>query len=352
MNYFTVNARELASLMKLATPFLPSRSVLPIIENFKVEIKDLSLFLTATNLEHGVTLFCQAESSSSFSFVCPPLLGATLEKLSDQPVTIEVGDQLTVKAKEGEYVMALEDPGDYPDTPVVTDEPVSVNSDTLLMILNRVGFCASKDPDKPALSAVLLSGDACVATDAHRLAWIDREGLPSAKIPINTFRALSGLLKASQGVGVSANDQHGQMDFKNGSAWFRLPDHKYPSWRGIIPKYDGQIEVDRELFLSSITRAILYVSSSKSHTLLAVLELDGDELRISAEDADYGISSKEVIPVENPSKLKFKKGVNIKNLESIVSSCNKVMIETNSAGNTAFLIKDEDVNYLLMPMLI
>lgn len=351
MNTFQIETKAISGLMKLASSFLPSRSVVPIIENFKIDVNKDEIKIHATNLQHGIVLTGKCSSEESFSFVCPPLFRDTLERLPSQVVTITVGDQLVVKAKEGEYQMLLESAKDYPERSQLLGDRFSftVSSSYLALALKRISFCASKDEDKPKLNGVLLS-DKIVATDAHMLGWMDLGWESNAIVPVTTLNALSGLLKTDTEVEICRGDSI--VEFKMGTAvvWGRLVEGEYPNWKNIIPSYRHKFKVDREALVAIIGRAILYTGDNKGLYPLR-LKLSEGVLHIGADNSDYGTSSKESIKVEiEDSSLGFEKGVNAKYFQELINSCNEITIECDHKPNTALVINDEDVKYLLMPV--
>ena len=93
MNFIVSSSGLLKQLSKISG-VIPSRSVLPIIENFLFDIADGKLTISTTNLEISMQTSLQIESRGGNIKIAVPakILLDILKALPDQPITFSIDD--------------------------------------------------------------------------------------------------------------------------------------------------------------------------------------------------------------------------------------------------------------------
>lgn len=345
---FIAASKELFQALKKASSFLPSRSVLPVIENFKIEIEGDTGRVMASNLERGITVSFPCTSSEDFSFLARRLMMDTLGKLPDQPVTVSVGKTVIVKSSSGKFSFTPDGVGDYPEFPERSGEKVELDGKKIDAGIKKVGFCASKDLDKPSIAGVYMDNGAMVATDAHRLGLYD-SGFDgnSVIIPGSLVGPISSL--ATGKISLSQSDNHLFFGFHDSRVWCRKIDKNYPDYAPIIPKVSVSAKVNTQELLSAVNRVNIYASDDIGR--LRLLFKDG-ELEISAFDETFGQEASELVPVTELTEP-FRKTLNGSLLADILSAIDQdqVIIGASDRANTPLVIVEEGCKYLLMPLM-
>ena len=178
MNFIVSSSALLKSLSKISG-VIPSRSVLPIIENFLFEIEEGSLRISTTNLEISMQTSLPIESRGGTLKIAVPakILQDILKQLPDQPITFSISDEtfaIEISSENGKYKLSGENGLDFPKIPVAENtQAATMPGKVLLRAINKTLFAASTDEDKAALNGIYFNlgenGLTFVATDAHRL---------------------------------------------------------------------------------------------------------------------------------------------------------------------------------------
>jgi DNA polymerase-3 subunit beta len=140
-----------------------------------------------------------------------------------------------------------------------------------------------------------------VATDGHRLVRINYSGIKQPGITkdiIIPAKALNLVARSGEeGAHTMALDStHIQFSFGNTTLTSRLIEETYPNYESVIPlDNEKKLIVNREVLLASVRRVALY-SSSTTHQVR--FSLKKNEMRIAAEDIDFGGEAKEKIKCE------------------------------------------------------
>lgn len=178
MNFIVSSSSLLRSLSRISG-VIPSRSVLPIIENFLFEINEANLNISTTNLEISMQTSLAIESRGGSINIAVPakILLDILKALPDQPVTFSIDEDtfaIEISSENGKYKLSGENGLDFPKIPVAENtQTLQMPGNILLRAINTTLFAASTDEDKAALNGIYFNlspnGLTFVATDAHRL---------------------------------------------------------------------------------------------------------------------------------------------------------------------------------------
>ena len=125
MNFIVSSSGLLKQLSKISG-VIPSRSVLPIIENFLFDIADGKLTISTTNLEISMQTSLQIESRGGNIKIAVPakILLDILKALPDQPITFSIDDDtfaIELSSETGKYKLSGENGLDFPKIPVPED---------------------------------------------------------------------------------------------------------------------------------------------------------------------------------------------------------------------------------------
>ncbi|MEL6193142.1 MAG: DNA polymerase III subunit beta, partial [Bacteroidota bacterium] len=178
MNFIVSSAALSRQLSRIAGA-IPSRSVLPIIENFLFEIDQNSLTVSTTNLETSMQTKLTIESRGEAIKVAIParILQDILKALPEQPITFLIDEEnfgVEISSENGKYKISGENGEDFPSIPQPMDtDAINIPQHAMLKAVGKTLFAASTDEDKAALNGIYFDlgehGATFVATDAHRL---------------------------------------------------------------------------------------------------------------------------------------------------------------------------------------
>lgn len=365
---FTVNSNELQRMLNKISGVIPSKSTLPILENFLLTLSKNSLHAIATDLEISMSATVDVRGTEEGSLAVPARrVMDTIRALPDTQIVF-IGDQASNKVKmvteSGEYNLVGEASKDFPATPEFKAEnEIPMDGGLLAGLINRTIFSVSTDELRPAMTGVLLQlrekEVVAVATDGHRLVRVNYAGIGVAKsgkdiiIPAKALVLVAKMIEDDTCT-VSVSGTHVRFSFKNVTLTSRLIGENYPNYETVIPlDNEKRLTVNRHTLLAGVRRVSLY-SNSATHQIR--FSMRKNELKLAAEDVDFGGEAKERINcIYDAEDLEI--GFNAHYVVDILGhiESDDVVFKFSSAVRAAIVTpavekENEDVLMLVMPM--
>lgn len=364
---FTVASSDLQKTLSKTSGVVPSKSTLPILENLLLNLEGEDLSITATDLEVSLSVIMKVRGSEDGKIAVPARrVLETVRALSETQVTIsaDASNKVSIVTETGEYRLMGESSEEFPGIPQFKgSEQITLGSEVLRRMIGKTLFAVSTDELRPAMMGVLFQmkkDELCaVSTDGHRLVKLSQRKSPLKKgekdivIPGKALGIIAKLSDDSDYI-ISLNDSHVMFQFGNTTLISRLIEEKYPNYESVIPQdNDKKLLVSRNDMLASARRVSLY-SSLTTHQIR--LSLKKNELKLSAEDIDFGGEAREVIKCQydhEPVEIGFNAGYVIDVLSHI--DTDEAMFLFSSATRAA-LVKpgtqreQEELTMLVMPV--
>lgn len=302
---FKVNSRVLEKLLSRIIPAVPSRTPMPILENFLFEIKDGALIVSATDLEIALRASINVAAESNIKIVVPArLLYDVVRNLEETQIHFESSPNLKLKLKTefGTYNIGYYSHDDFPAIAAVSREKeIMLNGADLKKAIDQTSFAMSKEDMRPAMTGTLFEltneGMRFVTTDGHRLVKYVYKNITTEKIEqyIVPERAISVLSKLLGETDVKIYLSKTNISFQMGDIEFitRLIGEKYPAYNSVIPlENENILKVKTSELQSSVRRMLLFSSSNSKQVKFSLTK---DNLEVSAEDIDRGSNAVENI---------------------------------------------------------
>lgn len=193
---FTVSKSDLVRELSLSQGVVEKKTTIPILSNVLIEAKDDRINLTATDLELGIRCSCPARIKKEGSGTVPA------RKLLDYVRLLPEGD-VNMKFLENHWAsitsgrsrtrIAGMSRESYPELPEMPAPMAEFPAGTVSSMIARTGFAISMEESRFTLNGALLvmrpEGLAMVATDGHRLAFMQAPAAESGQVD-HQFRAL------------------------------------------------------------------------------------------------------------------------------------------------------------------
>jgi len=304
---FTVSSSDLQKALSKLSGVIPTRSSLPILENILFELKKNSLRIAATDLEVSISVLIDVKGSGDGSITVPAKrLLETVRSLADVQILFTAdlaSNKIKLLTETGEYTLIGEASADFPETTEFKGEDgILFDGGVLKRILSRTIFAVSNDELRPAMTGVLFEvGEKeirAVSTDGHRLVRFTSRGITARKQQSNIIipsKALNLIVRTAEETQtkMSMSQTHVQFSFGNTTLTSKLIQEKYPNYESVIPiDNEKTLTVHRDTVLNAVRRVALY-SSSTTHQVRFTLKKG--EVRIAAEDIDFGGEAREKI---------------------------------------------------------
>ncbi len=370
---FIVSSTALYRQLSRISGAIPSRSVLPIIENFLFDVSNNTLIISTTNLETSMQTKLAVESRGEPIKVAIPakILLEILKALPEQPVTMIVDERtfgVEISSENGKYKISGENGEDFPNIPRHENaDSVQLPLQVLLKAISKTIFAASTDEDKAALNGILFDlGDSSitfVATDAHRLVRYRRVDVtvPQPTSFIVPQKALN-LLKSSldpnslANVTIHYNDANAFFHAENLLLVCRLIDHKYPDYENVIPSNNpNKLFISKQELMGSLRRVNFFANKS-THQVRFTLK--GSELEISSQDPDFANEAHEFLKCHYEG-TDVEIGFNAALLIDVISNVDteEVVVELSEPGRAGIILPNlqddgENVLMLIMPIML
>lgn len=311
---FKVNSVELEKLLIKIIPAVPTRTPMPILENFLFDIRDGLLTIFATDLEISLKSSLPVTSDENVSIVVPAkLLFEIVRSLNDTDITfrLEEGGKINLVTENGEYKLSYLDPEEYPEIPVFPGEDnkdevreLELAGAGVKFAFDHTAFAMSKEEMRPAMMGTLLEfaeeGLRFVATDGHRLVNFLMKGVGEGIddqyiIPEKAVNVLAKIVD-EQIIKVYLSKTHISFVLKDIELITRLIGQKYPDYKSVIPlENEFKMKIKTKELQNAIKRMMLF---STSNTRRVKFSVESNKLEISAEDLDLGTSGKESLYCE------------------------------------------------------
>ncbi len=311
---FKVNSKELEKLLNKIIPAVPTRTPMPILENFLFEVSDGQLTIYATDLEISLKSSLNIIAEENLKIVVPArLLYDVIRSLKETTIHFKVqpNGKINLVTDTGKYTLSYLEPDEFPEIPTITGEKgakdineVTVNGEELRWAYERTAFAMSKEEMRPAMMGTLFefteNGLRFVTTDGHRLVNLLKKNISTGieQQYVVPERAVSVLLKVldEKDVKIYFTKTHASFKLNDIELITRLIGQKYPDYMSVIP-------LENEFFMTvktkdlheSIKRMMLF---STSNTRRVKFTVKKNMLDISAEDVDLGASGEEKVVCE------------------------------------------------------
>lgn len=371
---FIVNSTALAKHLSRVAGAIPSKSMLPIIENFLFEVGENSLTISTTNLENSMQIKMAVESRGNAMKIAMPakILQDVVKALPEQPLTFAVDEEtfaIEINSDNGKYKISGENGENFPNipTPAADTESIHMPIPVLLKAVGKVLFAASSDEDRAALNGMLFNlgadGATFVATDAHRLVRYIRPDLTVTNatkfvVPQKALQLIKSSLDASDNkeVTIFYTENNAFFVTDNLTMVCRLIDQKYPNYENVIPaENEKKLHIGKAELLSSLRRMNIFANKISHQVRFSLKE---NELEISAEDLDFANEAKETLRCHyegEPMDI----GFNATFLMEIVSNVEtaNMMMEMSAPNRAGIVLPDvqeegENILMLIMPIML
>ena len=366
---FNVNQQDLQQALSYCQGVIEKRSTLQILSNVLLDVSNKKLTITATDLDlifvhkiENIEVIEEGKTTTTSS-----IMYDIIRKFSSgKKINLSLSDTSKLQLESEKSIFNLNCIGhsEFPLTDENFNEnEFSINSKSLLKLLNKCKFSVSNDETRHYLSGIYLHKTefedknylTSVATDSHRMSISkirlnQKINFEPIILPKKTIFQLVSLLDNYDGdVKISNIKSKIKFELNNSILISKLIDGKFPNYIQVIPKNNQKkLEIELKLFLGSVDR-VASVSLDKKDGVK--FNLTKDSLNLSVNNTNSG-DGNETLNVKFDHDLEI--SFNSRYLIDVASQLDgeKIEIYFNDTGSPA-LIKDPgdfDSIYVVMPM--
>lgn len=370
----SVSKQELMHELQIAQGVAERKTTIPILSNFLFVAEDGRLNITATDLNQSIKSSCPAAVRVEGRITVPGRkFFEYVRLLPDGNITLKALPNGWVQIRSGRSntKMVGMDAKAFPETPLFPEAGfLTLPASVMKGLLPRVVYAVSTEESRYTLAGALmiLNSDSLslVATDGHRLAYIQKKDEPFAAV-IKEEKHLIPRPAVLQLMSLLSNMQDGTVDFASDDTtlFFRIQERVYtarkmtgnfPNFEAVLPKENKLIVIVNVNELAASIQRVGQFADERSQCVR--FKLGENEMTISSSVAESG-ESEDVISTPYSGQA-FTVGFNypyiIDFLKSIAGT-EEVRMEFKDAS-TAMIMRPQTSEILygyecvLMPMRI
>jgi DNA polymerase III subunit beta len=386
----TVSRQDLVKELTATQSVVERKNTIPILSNFLIEVDEERLNITATDLDQAIRTSTAVKVKKAGACTIPA------RKLYDYIKLLPEGD-ISIKLLENHWVqirsgrsntkmvgMARANYPQVPEFPTIAATSIPLTS--LRTLIARTIFAISNEESRYTLNGALLilkaESIAMVATDGHRLAFVEKmgetlEGISGEKrvlIPRKALQELSQLLASAEterdaeqkaapkttfpALTVDFADDEHTLFFRIGHRTLssRKLTGQFPNFEAVMPRDNTKFAVVRSSELSAAIQRVAQFADERSGAIR--MRLEDNELKVSANSTESG-ESEDTIDTPYASEaitVGFNSGYILDFLKAL-DNAGEVRLEfkdSQSAGQMRPEDPDAEYKYryVLMPMRI
>lgn len=373
-----VQKNEFSKNLRWVQGIVEKKSTMPVLANVLLEAEGAALCVTATDLEVSVQVRCAAQVLKNGALLINARsLCDIVREAAEEEIHIKGEEAKGVRVLSGrsEFKVLGLSSSEFPNLPELKNRKLfDISAAELTEMIEKTSYAQSTDETRYILNGVYLerlkgeresTGQTTlrmVATDGHRLSYLDRK--VSGEIPLEEGVVIPrkglGLLKrlaeeVESGISLSFGSKElvvlGKTAEREGVTLFiRLIEGTFPKYGQVIPKKnDRLVSVPRDLLTGALKRAsIIAEDRSRAVKLL----LSPGHLEISSSNPDLG-EVKEELDVDYKGES-FQVGFNARYFLDVLNVVKdeKVILELGDELSPCVIRSEYDRDFLslVMPM--
>ncbi len=303
----SVSRQDLVKELNATQSVVERKTTIPILSNFLLEADGDRLNITATDLDQAIRTSAVVKVKKPGACTIPAhKLYDYIKLLPDGEVSIKLLENHWVQIRSGRsntkiVGMARANYPQVPEFPAVA--ATSISQVALKTLIARTIFAISNEESRYTLNGALLilkaESIAMVATDGHRLSFVEKsgeahEGISGEKRVLIPRKALEELRLLLAAAGDDdkvefADDEH-TLFFRVGHRTLssRKLSGQFPNFEAVMPRDNNKSAVVRSSELSAAIQRVAQFADERSGAVR--LRLESNELRISANSTESGES--------------------------------------------------------------
>ena len=369
----TISSTSLLKGLMDVAKAIPSKSSLPILENFLFVLKDGKLEVTASDSELTLRTQIDVDAVGEEGSIAVPArhMLDLLKELPDQPLGIKTVSDSSFECSwaSGNSALPYFPADDYPEIKGAGEDALTVEfpAESLVEGIQGTVYATADDEIRPAMNGIFFDIDTAattlVASDSHKLICYTTKDVKASekasfilhKKAANVLRSIIG--KDVETVTVAFDSTTAQFTFGATTMVCRLVVGKYPKYRDVIPQNNANIlKIDRAVLLNTVRRVAVCSNKASNHIKFT---LKPGQLEISAQDLGFALAAYEKISCDyagDDLTIGFKSTFLTEILANM--SCTSMVIKFADARRAALSLPAEEeadsekVCGILMPIMI
>ena len=345
--------------------------ILPVLSHLLFDCSEDGLSMTGTDLEVELNVHVrdgvEVEQPGRATLPGRKLAEIWRSLQETSPVSVESGDQVTVRSGRSRFQLATLPDEEYPsmETGGEGETELTVAPGDLRRLLDQTSFAMAQQDVRYYLNGLLLevtdSHIRSVATDGHRLAMCTLPGGAAGADRVQAIVPRKGVVElgrlltdAEDTVELSLGNNYLRAKHAGYTLTTKLVEGQFPDYIKVIPKAgERQLTGDRETLRQSFLRAAIIGSDQRRVAPLVRLAVEQDRLMVKANNAETQEEAEEEVSVDYQGDT-FEIGFNVDYLQDVlgVVDSDNVRVSIADGGGSALIEAGESEQsvFVVMPM--
>lgn len=304
---FTINSRELKPVLDNLSKIAKSKTTLPILDYFKLELTDDELFVTASDMEVSITSVLTPDSveTTGSSCVLADKLYDVVRNFKDEMLTFKLNNtRMTIKSKSGNFYVPVESAENFPlDHSVDSSNIFQIPAHTLVNGIHKTLFAAFDNFEfMPILCGVYLDlspmGTSLVGADGNRLAVFTDSPVSAEETGVVIPTKMANMIVSTATeedayISIMFNEKTIVAVLDKTTIRSRTIEGSYPKYKTIVPSsMDVEAIVDTQAAINALKRVFVFANNKSK---VVKLKLTDGLITVLAEDLNFGLSADESI---------------------------------------------------------
>lgn len=368
---FNVHGKSLQQQLSAVSKVVNAKNALSILDNFLLEVKEDSLYITGSDQETVMTAKLEITNQGIDGKIAinAKRLMDVVKEVSNFPLTFEIEDltgSVELIFPGGHFSFMGVDAAEYPQG-IETDDlsiEMTIPAEMIQRGLDFTLFAVSTETIRPMMTGVYWDfheGDITfVGSDTHKLVrYINTSYHPNRDTsfilpgkPAGILRSL--INKDLESVKIRKDEKSAIFSFGNFRLGCRFVKGNYPNYNRVIPQDNpNELTVDRGALLSAMRRVSLFASKASS---LVKMTMEENAVVLQSQDLDYSTKADERVACSyegNPLSIGFNSVYMMEVLNNLPGE--SIVVKLSDPGRPGLFMpfeqkENENVVMLQMPM--
>lgn len=309
---FSIDGKLLQQQLQAVSKVINSKNALTILDNFLFELEGDKLSITGSDQENTVTARLEVLDSDGMGAIAvgaKTLLEITKE-VNNQPVTFSLNEQtgeIDLVFLNGKFRFMGINADEYPrsDQKEENAQTITMPAPVILKGIEKTVYAVSPETIRPIMTGIYWDihedNIVFVASDTHKLVrYTTREVAPGFQrgfiMPAKPANILKNIIGKEDMVELQIGEKGATFKFGEFTLTCRFIKGNYPNYNRVIPNDNPYvITIDRLSLLNAMRRVAIFASKASS---LVKMEFMPGNIRLAAQDLDYGTSAEEKVACE------------------------------------------------------
>lgn len=370
---FTIDRDAFLKGVNISSKAIGSKSPIPIMINFKLQLTIEGLAITGSNNEITIKTLIPTMNGEEriitdveygATLVSNKILTDIVRKVEGSKIHFEVIDDTIVQISDNRSNFKLNAirVEEYPEIDLSNNGvSLTINKELFQILISQTAFAASNKEQRPILTAVNLQADngrlTATATDSARLARkeieLNETYAFTANIPAKVLTEVSKLMESEnvENVILAINETKALFSFGTTVVSSRLISGDYPNTKNIVPKsFNYFLEANSQELISAMERVSLLLSEKEN---VVKLTMSSDGVEVSTKSSQIGSATERINTCQYDGE-RLEISFNSNYVIEAIKACNSEDVTLAFLGEMKpFVIKngqDESQIQLVTPM--